>query len=381
MTAGVIGEHIGSRETLRLTAVLYILSAIGCAFAWSLPSLIAFRFIGGLGIGGSSVLGPVYIAELAPAKWRGRLVGMFQINIVVGILIAYFSNYLIGLRQLGLQEWRWDLGVSAIPAMLFLVMLFGIPRSPRWLVSKGYEKEAREVLEKTATSDAEAEFQEIVQAVGQQRSQEDQPLFRWKLRLPIFLAIATGMFNQLTGINAILYYLNDIFDLAGFNRLSGGMQAVIIGATNLLFTLIAMSVIDKFGRKVLLLIGAVGMAICLFAVALIFQTKVHLDYLVWCLVVYIGFFASSQGAVIWVYISEIFPTAVRAKGQSLGCSAHWIMNAIISGIFPLLAKTSGSAPFYFFGVMMVLQFFVVLFVFPETKGVSLEQMEKRLGIS
>ncbi len=381
MTAGIVGEHLGSRETLRITAALYILSAIGCAFAWNLPSLIAFRFIGGLGIGGSSVLGPVYIAELAPAQWRGRLVGLFQVNIVVGILLAYFSNYLIGLRQFGLQEWRWDLGVSAIPAILFLVMLFGIPRSPRWLVSKGHEAEAREVLQKTATSDAESDFKEIVEAVGQQRTQEDQPLFCWKFRLPIFLAIATGMFNQLTGINAILYYLNDIFDLAGFSRLSGGMQAVIIGATNLLFTVIAMSVIDKFGRKALLLIGAVGMAVCLFAVATIFQTKSHLDLLVWCLVVYIGFFAASQGAVIWVYISEIFPTTVRAKGQSLGCSAHWIMNAIISGIFPLLAKTSGAYPFYFFGAMMVVQFFVVLMIFPETKGVSLEQMEKRLGIS
>jgi MFS family permease len=168
MTAGLIGEHLGSRETLRITALLYILSAIGCAFAWNLPALIAFRFIGGLGIGGSSVLGPVYIAELAPAKWRGRLVGLFQVNIVVGILIAYFSNYLVGLRQLGLQEWRWDLGVSAIPAILFFVMLFGIPRSPRWLVSKGHEAEARAVLEKTATSDAEADFREIVDAIGQQ---------------------------------------------------------------------------------------------------------------------------------------------------------------------------------------------------------------------
>ncbi len=381
MFAGIVGEHLGARETLRITAFMYVVSALGCAFAWNLPSLIAFRFIGGLGIGGSSVLGPVYIAELAPASWRGRLVGLFQINIVVGILLAYFSNYVIGTQQLGLNEWRWQLGVSGLPALLFLVMLFGIPRSPRWLVMKGFVDEARGVLQKTSSTDPEVELQEIIAANEEQRSQKEEPLFRMKYKLPLFLAIATGMFNQLTGINAILYYLNDIFDQAGFSRLNGGMQAVIIGATNLIFTLIAMSVIDRMGRKLLLLIGSVGMAICLFAVATIFQTKSHLDYLVWCLVVYIGFFAFSQGAVIWVYISEIFPTKVRAKGQSLGCSAHWIMNALISGIFPMLATTSGAYPFYFFGAMMVVQFFVVALIFPETKGVSLEQMEKRMGIT
>ena len=381
MLAGIVGEHIGARETLRITAFLYVLSAIGCAFAWNLPSLIAFRFIGGLGIGGSSVLGPVYIAELAPASWRGRLVGMFQINIVVGILLAYFSNYLIGSQQLGLNEWRWQLGVSAVPAILFLTMLFGIPRSPRWLVMKGFVDEARAVLDKTSSTDPEVVLQEIIAANEEARSQKEEPLFRKKYKLPLFLAIATGVFNQLTGINAILYYLNDIFDKAGFSRMNGGMQAVIIGATNLLFTLIAMSLIDRVGRKLLLLIGAVGMAICLFAVATIFQTQSHMDYLVWCLVAYIGFFAFSQGAVIWVYISEIFPTKVRAKGQSLGCSAHWIMNALISGIFPMLAASSGAYPFFFFGAMMVVQFIVVALVFPETKGVSLEQMEKRMGIT
>lgn len=378
MLAGKVGEHFGARETLRMTALIYVVSALGCGFAWDLPSLIFFRFLGGLGIGGSSVLGPVYIAELAPAQWRGRLVGMFQINIVVGILLAYFSNYLIGLQNFGLNEWRWQLGVSAIPAALFLIMLFGIPRSPRWLVARGLLDEARSVLEKTSSTDPEIELQEIVAAVGEARSQEEEPLFQRKFMRPILLAVATGMFNQLSGINAILYYLNDIFSAAGFSRLDGGMQAVIIGATNLFFTLLAMTMIDKFGRKLLLLIGAVGMSLCLFGVAIIFQTKAHMELLVWCLVAYIGFFAFSQGAVIWVYISEIFPTKVRAKGQGLGCSAHWIMNALISGIFPLLAKSSGAVPFYFFGAMMVLQFFVVMFLFPETKGVSLEQMEKRM---
>lgn len=377
--AGILGEALGARETLRITALLYVLSALGCAVAWNLSAVIAFRFIGGLAIGASSVLGPIYIAELAPAEWRGRMVGMFQINIVVGILIAYLSNYLIGLQQLGVYEWRWQLGVSALPAVLFLVMLFGIPRSPRWLVSKGYVEEAGAVLVKTSTGNSEEQLQEIVDSIQKHSAQGDERLFRMKYRRPILLALAIGCFNQLAGINAILYYLNDIFSYAGFNRISGSMQAVIIGLTNLIFTLVAMTVIDKMGRKLLLLVGSVGMAICLGLVGAILHLQQHLDLLVWCLVAYIGFFAFSQGAVIWVYISEIFPTKVRAKGQSLGCSAHWIMNAIISGVFPVLAKNSSDMPFFFFALMMVLQFFAVAFLFPETKGITLEEMEKHLG--
>jgi sugar porter (SP) family MFS transporter len=381
MLSGIPGEKFGARETLRLTAALYVVSALGCAFAWSWHSLILFRFVGGLGIGASSVLGPIYIAELAPAHWRGRLVGLFQINIVLGILLAYFSNYVIGLQQLGLNEWRWQLGVAAVPAILFLVMLFGIPRSPRWLVKKHKKEEALGVLEQTGSENPQAELQEIMASIGEEQEERSEPLFRMKYKRPILLAIATGMFNQLSGINAILYYLNDIFAQAGFTRVSSGAQAVIIGATNLLFTLVAMSVIDRLGRKKLLLTGAVGMTVCLAGVGFVFQAQSHLQWLVWLLVGYIGFFAFSQGAVIWVYLSEIFPNKVRAKGQSLGCSTHWIMNAIISFSFPLLAKSSGAYPFYFFAAMMALQFVVVLLAFPETKGVSLEQMEKNLAIA
>lgn len=377
--AGVIGEKLGSRETLRITALLYVLSALGCALAWDLPSLIFFRFLGGLGIGGSSVLGPVYIAELAPANWRGRLVGLFQINIVVGILLAYWSNYLIGLMPLGLTEWRWQLGVSGIPALLFLVMLYGIPRSPRWLVAREQVEEARQVLLKTSMGDAEAELAAIVDDVSEEKANKEERLFTRRHRFPIFLAIATGAFNQLTGINAILYYLNDIFALAGYNKISGGMQAVVIGATNLIFTLIAMAVIDKLGRKQLLIIGSVGMCLCLLGVAVTMQNHALMQSLVWYLIAYIGFFAFSQGAVIWVYISEVFPTMVRSRGQSLGCSTHWIMNALISGTFPMVAEASGSLPFYFFSAMMLVQFLVVFFIFPETKGISLEQMEKQLA--
>ena len=380
-SAGSFGQKVGSREALRLMALLYLISALGCAFSWSWNSLLAFRIIGGLGIGGSSVLGPVYIAELAPAKLRGRLVGLFQTNIVIGILLAYASNYLLGLLKLGAAEWRWELGIAALPAVIFLGLLFVIPRSSRWLVTQNRLDEARKILEAMGSPDSEAELEEMRQSIHAERSDKASPVFTRKLRLPIFLAISIGLFNQLSGINAILYYLNDIFLAGGFSKISGDQQAVIIGAMNLAATILGMSLIDKLGRKTLLLIGSVGMAICLSGVAAIFYRQQHREYLVWLLVGYIFFFAVSQGAVIWVYISEVFPTRVRSKGQSLGSGAHWIMNALISAVFPLIAKQSAGAPFVFFAAMMVLQFLVVLFLYPETKGVTLEQLQTQLGTS
>ncbi len=380
MSAGIPGQKWGGRETLRVLAVFYVLSALGCAFAWNWYVLLAARFIGGLGIGGSSVLGPVYIAELAPAKLRGRLVGLFQINIVIGILLAYFSNYCIARMGLGAAEWRWQFGVAALPAVLFLVMLFGIPPSSRWLVTQNRVEEARSVLQLMGAENPEVELREIVESIHLERLQTSEPLFAWKYRLPIFLAISIGMFNQLSGINAILYYLNDIFASAGFSKMSGDLQAVAVGSMNLAATLLAMTVIDKLGRKTLLLIGSVGTAGCLAGVSGVFFTESHQSYLLWLLVAYIAFFAISQGAVIWVYISEVFPNRVRAKGQALGSSSHWIMNAIIAYTFPQLAKSSGAYPFVLFSAMMVVQFFVVLFFYPETKGVTLEQMQHRLGI-
>lgn len=379
LTAGVIGQHLGGRNALRIMAVLYIVSSLGCAFAWNWPALVVFRFIGGLGIGGSSVLAPVYIAELAPAGLRGRLVGMFQINVVLGILLAYFSNYCIASLGLGTLEWRWQLGVAAAPALLFFVMLFGIPQSPRWLATQHRTDEARNVLQLLGSPDYQAELTEIVNSIHLERSQGSEPLFSRKFRYPIFLAIATGFFNQLAGINAILYYLSSIFMAAGFSKLSGDLQSVAIGGMNLVSTLIFMALIDKLGRKTLLLIGSAGTAFCLAGVAEIFFTQQHQERLLWFLVGYIFFFAP-LGAVVWVYIGEIFPNTVRSKGQSLGSSSHWIMNAIISAVFPVVAKTSGAYPFIFFAAMMVLQFFVVFFFYPETKGITLEQMQHRLGI-
>jgi len=378
MLAGIPGDRFGRRDSLRWTALLYLVSAVGAAFAWSWFAFLFFRFIGGLGIGASSVLGPMYVAEISPARLRGRLVGFFQFNVVFGILLAYLSNYLVSLANLGPVEWRWQLGIAAFPSALFFLMLFTIPRSPRWLAEKGRVEEARIVLERTGEPQYEKALQDIVESIGQLKGQKNEPLFQRRYRLPIFLAISIGMFNQLAGINAILYYLNDIFAHAGFGKLSSGLQAVAVGATNLLFTMIGMAVIDKVGRKILLLIGAVGTAACLAGVAAIFATSQHQHVLLWLLIAYIAFFALSQGAVIWVYLSEVFPTLVRAKGQSLGAFTHWIMNALIAWTFPTIAAISGAIPFVFFAMMMVLQFVVVLLLYPETKGVSLEEMQRRL---
>ncbi len=378
--AGIPGDKYGRRDSLRGLAVLYLISAVGCAFAWNWPVLILFRVIGGLAIGGSSVLGPMYIAEISPAKWRGRLVGFFQFNVVFGILVAYLSNYIVGSFNLGWAEWRWKLGVAALPAAAFLLMLFFIPRSPRWLVKTGRIAEAREVLQLIGEQNYEQELKDIVESIDAEHV-TDEPFFSRKYRLPIFLAVTIGFFNQLSGINAILYYLNDIFARAGFDKVSSDLQAVVIGATNLLFTMIAMTLIDKVGRKKLLLIGALGTAFCLAGVAAVFLTREHEALLLWLLVGFIAFFGFSQGAVIWVYIGEVFPNRVRAKGQSLGSFSHWFMNGVISLIFPVMAAKSGGYPFVFFATMMVLQFVVVLLFYPETKGYSLEELQKRLGIA
>jgi sugar porter (SP) family MFS transporter len=322
----------------------------------------------------------MYIAEIAPAKWRGRLVGFFQFSIVFGILVAYFSNFVIGAMSLGASEWRWKLGISAAPAAVFFFLLFYIPRSPRWLVKKKRIDEARIVIESIGEENAREELRQIVESIDLEHAGEKQRLFSWKYRFPVSLAILVAMFNQLAGINSILYYLNDIFERAGFTKVSGDRQAVVIGATNLCFTMLAMLVIDKVGRRILLLIGSVGTCLCLAAVSFLFHSRAHDRLLIWPLIAYIAFFAFSQGAVIWVYISEVFPNAVRAKGQSLGSLTHWLMTAILSWIFPILSAYSVAMPFAFFSIMMAVQFFVVLFYFPETKGITLEDMQKKLGI-
>jgi SP family arabinose:H+ symporter-like MFS transporter len=379
LTSGNLGQRIGSREALRFMAMLYIASAIGAAFSWDWTSLLVFRFIGGLGIGGSSVLGPVYIAEMAPARIRGRLVGLFQINIVIGILLAYASNFFFASLHLGAATWRWELGIAGAPAVGFLLLLYRVPRSARWLLSQNRVDEARASLGLLGSPDPQAEVDELRNAMHADAAHRNAPLFTRNLRLPIFLAVTIGLFNQLAGINAILYYLNDIFLAGGFSSVSSDEQSVIIGAMNLVATILGMSLIDRIGRKTLLLIGAVGTAACLAGVAAVLVCVENRGALLWLLVGYIFFFAISQGAVIWVYISEVFPTRVRAKGQSLGAGSHWVANAAISFAFPVIARHSSGAPFAFFSVMMVVQFFTVLFLYPETKGVTLEQLQVQLG--
>jgi sugar porter (SP) family MFS transporter len=272
------------------------------------------------------------------------------------------------------------MGIAALPALLFFMLLFAIPESPRWLAKRGRVGEAEDVLMSSGDPNYRHNLAEIVKSVDETHGSADEALFSPKYYLPIFLAVSIAFFNQFTGINAILYYTNFIFAKAGFTKVSGDLQTVAVGATNLLFTIVAMTVIDRIGRKKLLLIGSVGMAFSLSGVAAVFFSGTHQDLLVWCLVGFIAFFAFSQGAVIWVYLSEIFPTRVRAKGQSLGSFTHWIVNAGIAFLFPVLAESSGGLPFVFFALMMVVQFFVVLTVFPETKGYSLEEMQRKLGI-
>ena len=375
---GKPADIYGRRHVLFYLAVFYALSALGCAFAFNWISLLFFRFLGGIAVGGVSVVGPMYITEIAPAKFRGRLVGMFQFNVVLGILMAYFSNYLVGLFELGDSEWRWKLGVMAVPSVLFFITLFFIPRSPRWLIKMGLIDEARNVLQITGEEMIEKEINEILESIESERKNGKEVLFSKKFGFPIFLAVSIAMFNQLSGINGLLYYLNDIFAQAGFSKVSGDLQSVAIGFTNLIFTMLAMSVIDKVGRRILLLIGSVGTSVSLAGVALIFFTNSHQSLLVWLLVSYIAFFAFSQGAVIWVYISEVFPNSIRSKGQALGSFTHWAMAAVVSWTFPVMAEKSGGYPFVFFAIMMMLQFFIVKFVYVETKGKSLEALQKEL---
>lgn len=381
MAAGALGRKFGGRTSLLFLAACYLISALGCAFSSSWTALLIFRFIGGLGMGGSSVIAPVYIAEISPPQWRGRLVGAFQINIIGGILLAYLSNYLIGLAALGDLEWRWQLGIAAAPAALFLLMLLGIPQSARWLATRGQLDECKAVLRKLGEPDPNAALASIVSSLRQDDGARADRLFQWNYRRPILLALVLAMFNQLIGINAVLYYLNDIFAMAGFDRTSQNAQAVAVGAVMLVATLIALSLIDRFGRRTLLLVGSVGLAVCLSGIAYIFYFHRYEHLLLALLVGYVGFFAFSQGAVIWVYLSEIFPSRVRAQGQSLGSSTHWVVNAVVSGVFPVLAAQSQAGPFVVFLGIVILQFIVVLLFFPETSGVSLEDMQRRMGVT
>ena len=375
-------ERLGRRPVLRALAVLYVVSALGCGLAWNWTALFVFRVLGGLAIGGSSVAAPMYIAEIAPAAVRGRLVALSQLNIVIGILAAYLSNSIVELAMGGPDSaaWRVMLGLPAVPAALFYLLTFGIPESPRWLLGKQRRADAEAVLTRVGAANPRAEVAEIAASLHSESAAATEPFFTRKYRRPILLALMVATFNQLSGINALIYYTADIFAMAGAERTSALWQSVTIGVTNLVFTLLAMAFIDRVGRKRLLLIGSLGLAACLFIAAYAFERKIGGGLLLASLIGYIAFFAFSQGAVIWVYLAEIFPNRVRARGQALGSFTHWFWAAAVSWSFPIVAEASGGMAFAFFGVMMVLQFVMVLVFLPETKGVSLEEIQRRLGI-
>lgn len=379
IVAGVPAQRYGRKKVLTIIAILYLFSAIGCASTPIWLLFVVFRFIGGLAVGASSVVGPMYISEVSPAKIRGRLAGSFQLMIVSGIFVAYLTNFLF--VNFGDTAWRWMLGIMVVPAALFAILLRFIPESPRWLVLNNRDEEAKAVFAKTGEHNAAALIREEHEL---SRHGTKENLFNGKYNKPILYAVILAMFNQLSGINAILYYAPRIFEMAGFDKADAYLQPVYIGAANLCFTLLAMTVIDKFGRKTLLLIGCVGTIVFLALTAQAFSGggspgKSVLFYLIG----YIAFFAFSQGAVIWVFISEIFANSVRSQGGSLGSFTHWIMAAIISWTFPVIVEGSENGAFYsfiFYSIMMVIAFLFIWKVMPETKGRTLEQIQKDLGI-
>lgn len=371
-------DSYGRKKVLLLVAVLFVTSAVGCAFSASWVGFLFYRFLGGLGIGASSVAGPMYISEIAPPKLRGRLVALFQFNIVLGILLAYFSNYYIN-SIITADAWRWMLGVQAIPAIIFLFLLFVIPESPRWLMKRFRTDEARQVLAALGNKNADAIVADIAESLKEERSGHAEKLFSRKFTFPVMCAVLLATFNQFSGINAIMYYAPRIFSMTGLARDTALLQAVLIGVTNMVFTIIAMFVIDKFGRKTLLIAGSVGMVIFLGLTARAFYLQDFGGYLV--LVYLVGFIASfafSQGAVIWVFLSEIFPNSVRAKGQALGSFTHWFWAAVMTWMFPMVAELSygGTLAFTFFCVAMVLHLIFAVKVLPETKERSLEELGK-----
>lgn len=375
-------DRYGRNRVLIVLAVFYFVSAVGSAIAQSFVEFVLYRFLGGLAVGGSSVASPMYIAEIAPARMRGRLVAVAQLNIVLGILAAFFSNYAVARLFESDVAWRWMFGMEAFPAALFFVVLFFIPSSPRWLVMRGRLEEAHAVLTRLEEPDPDRELRAIRASVGAQAGTRAEPLFQRKYALPIFVAWALAMFNQLTGINALLYYAPRIFQMGGSAYDAALLQTVAVGGTSLVFTVVAMFVIDRFGRRPMMIIGSVGMAVCLGGVAAAFYSGGDMASVILVGILgFIAFFAFSQGAVIWVYLSEIFPNRVRSKGQALGTFTHWFMAAAVSWMFPVVAEVSGGHAFALFSAMMVLQFFFAWKVMPETKGLSLEELEFKLGIS
>ncbi|MEY3501062.1 MAG: hypothetical protein RL308_2734 [Bacteroidota bacterium] len=375
---GIPTNKLGRKKTLLFIGILFLFSAIGSAFANNSFVFAAFRFLGGLGVGASTIAAPAYISEIAPAKDRGKLVAFYQFNIVLGILLAFLSNYL--LSDFGENSWRWMMGVQAIPSVIYTLFVFSIPESPRWLLSKSRNSDAQKVLKLMGQ---EAEYEEMLEVINidnKNASDSNDTIFLKKYRTPLLLAFFIALFNQLSGINAFLYYSPRIFQEAGLGESTALLSSIGIGAINLVFTLIGVFLIDKLGRKVLMYIGSVGYIISLSLVSIAFFQHWQGIAVPIFLFLFVASHAIGQGAVIWVFISEIFPNHLRASGQSFGSTTHWILAAIIPSLIPFLFSTIGAGVvFLFFAIMMVFQLVFVAFMMPETKGVSLEELSKKLS--
>lgn len=386
---GKPGDIFGAQRLLQLLAVLFFVSSVGCGLAPTIDVFILFRFIGGLAIGGASVLCPVYISEISPPRHRGLLASTFQLAIVSGILLSLISNYL--LLNVGKNNWRWMLFSGALPAVAFFIMLFFIRKSPRWLVKKGRIDEARKNIEDLSMHeiDTEQTLKEIEESINIENAGKQVNLFKRPYRRIILIGMFVAIFSQLTGIAVVFYYSAQIFSIAGFSSDTSMLQSVILGVTNLIFTVLAMSVIDKVGRKKLLLTGLLGMVavLGLFGYGLL-SGNIGGLWMVALLVAYIAFFASSMGVVIWVLLSEMFPNIIRARGASLGSSANWVVNATLNFFFPVVIgffgttqadqQTGMSFAFIFFSVFTFFGFLFVNKYLIETKGKSLEQIEKEV---
>lgn len=372
LLAGYPTDRYGRKPILFVVAVLFAVSAIGSALANHLAVFVFFRFLGGIGVGASSVVAPMYISEMAPANVRGRMTALFQFNVIFGILMAYISNYLLSDR--GESSWRWMLGVMALPSIAYIGLLQLVPESPRFLVKVGKTDKAGKVLALVGSTDIAADIRDI----GKSMAFQKENLFSGRFNKPISIAFLVAMFNQFSGINALLYYAPRIFELAGLSTADAMFQPVLVGITNGIFTLLGMFIIDRVGRKKLLIYGSLGMALSLGLVARSFYLEDFAGYqLLYFLIGYIIFFAFSTGAVIWVLISEVFPNSVRGQGQSLGSFTHWLFAAIITFLFPVIAgeyKFGSGHAFAFFASMMLLQAIVVWKYFPETKGKTLEEL-------
>jgi sugar porter (SP) family MFS transporter len=374
---GIPTNKLGRKKTLIWIGVLYTVSALGSALVNDPYTFAFFRFIGGLGVGASTIAAPAYVSEIAPPKDRGRLVALYQFNIVLGILIAFLSNYL--LSGIGENAWRWMIGVEAIPAIIYTLMALTIPRSPRWLLLNGHHDEASRIISQLYPDQSVDDIVAEIEESQKHHHDSNENIFMKKYRFPLMLAFLIAFFNQLSGINAFLYYAPRIFEEAGLEKSSALLSSIGIGVTNLVFTLVGVALIDRLGRKKLMYIGSIGYIISLSLVAMAFFLNWEGMAVPIFLFLFIASHAVGQGAVIWVFISEIFPDQLRASGQAFGCGTHWVLAAIIPSLVPLLfAKVGAGAVFAFFAFMMVLQLLFVMFMMPETKGISLEELEKKL---